>query len=250
MIIELPKRVGGPDVEYLQQQINSMKNQLENAYGTGGGSITVEEIKAMNLEVGKQIKMGPNAVISWLQVTDNEDVASVEATQKKIDEVNTMLSERITAVNNNIPSDYVPYDPYQTYIDGHMVITEVVAAQNLLIEGGTVRIKSGANDNYMELTDTSGERTVYLSPDMMTMWGTSGGTQIFGGGVYVGSGMSSMIKIEESTGITVGGTAVSLSGHSHSGYASSGHTHSMLNGSTDNVLITGAFSDRSLQAVV
>ena len=151
MIIELPKRVGGTDVEYLQQQINAMKNQLENAYGGAGSGVTIEEIKAMRLEVGKEIKMGPNAVISWLQVTDNEDVASAEATQKKIDEVNELMATLRSNINNvdtkvdNL--NYIPYDPYQTYIDGHMVITETVAANNLLINGGYINIDVGGASN-------------------------------------------------------------------------------------------------------
>lgn len=172
-MIELPKRIGNiSDTDYLQEQINSMKHQLDNS--VGGSATTIANLSVENLEVKGKIDMGKNTSISWLNIKDNDDVAymdSVEETRKAIAE-----AER------KIPTNYIPYT---TYIDGRMVITSLLQANDLKITGGTINMVSGnaptnghgsADSNKIQLT---GDRyNLYLYPDEIRISNPSNGNLI------------------------------------------------------------------------
>ena len=102
----------------------------------------------------------------------------------------------------------IPSDAYITAITKNTIQTEYLTANHLTIKGGSVQIKSGANTNYIELTDTTGAYNLYMSPSGITMYGTNGSVEIVDGSIHVGSSMSSMIKIEDGGVLTVGGYQV------------------------------------------
>lgn len=102
----------------------------------------------------------------------------------------------------------IPTDAHITQITKNAIQTEYLTANHLTIKGGSVQIKSGANTNYIELTDTTGAYNLYMSPSGITMYGTNGSVEIVDGSIHVGSSMSSMIKIEDGGVLTVGGYQV------------------------------------------
>ena len=86
----------------------------------------------------------------------------------------------------------IPTDAYITAITKNTIQTEYLTANHLTIKGGSVQIKSGANTNYIELTDTTGAYNLYMSPSGITMYGTNGSVEIVDGSIHVGSSMSSI----------------------------------------------------------
>lgn len=145
MIIELPKNINGTDTEHLQEQITSMKEQLNNYYSNTQNTVVGD------LEVKGTIKMGKQARISWANIDGTEDVATQESVQATLD--------AIEEVEGRIPTNYVPYT---TDIDGNHVITQYLIANNLDIKGGSVNVNSYSENglSVISLHNTYGNKTV------------------------------------------------------------------------------------------
>ena len=95
-------------------------------------TVTTEFIKALNLSVGNEIKMGENAVISWGQV-------------------------------ENIPSDLaytddIPTDAYITQITKDTVTTAFIKALNLSV-GNEIKMGENATISWNQVTDAANQVT-------------------------------------------------------------------------------------------
>lgn len=85
---------------------------------------------------------------------------------------------------------------YMTAITQNTIQTGYLTANHLTIQGGAIRIRSGAEENYMELHDTTDDHTIYMSPSYLSLSSSSGDTEISGGYISVGTGTSAIVKIE------------------------------------------------------
>jgi hypothetical protein len=70
-------------------------------------TVTTAFIAALNLEVGNEIAMGPNAIISWDKVTGTENVETITGAQAKVDAIdvggrNLLLNRCITGRNTQV----------------------------------------------------------------------------------------------------------------------------------------------------
>lgn len=85
---------------------NAMDADTKNVIS---GCITADTIKALNLEVGNQIKMGKNATISWNKVTGTSNVANKSdiPNDEYITEItkNSITSEYIKALNLEVGNE-------------------------------------------------------------------------------------------------------------------------------------------------
>lgn len=97
---------------------------------------------------------------------------------------------------------------YMTAITQNTIQTGYLTANHLTIQGGAIKIRSGADENYMELHDTTDDHTIYMSPSYLSLSSSdSGDTEISGGYISVGTGTSATVKIEAG-GIRIGNSYV------------------------------------------
>lgn len=176
-MIELPKRIGNiSDTDYLQEQIDSMKHQLN---GESGGYVTTVH----DLEITGEIKMAPNSKISWNNIDGAEDVASAGATQEAIRKVQEMAEQAKSTADSAASAIPTKYVPYSTYIDGRMVISESLAANNLLITGGKINMEGdGCCYFYRNGSDGKEQFSTAIGASGVEVWEKGGGTTFVNGG--------------------------------------------------------------------
>lgn len=226
-MIELPKRIGNiSDTDYLQEQINSMKHQLDNS--VGGNTTTIANLSVENLEVKGKIDMGKNTSISWLNIKDADDVA----TQQSVEET----KKAIEAISGSIPRNYVPYT---TDISGNHVISEYFIANNLKITGGEINIQTGsATKDHITLNYSNSSTSQYYTTSLSSYGlktrldsGARPYTNVYGGTIEIGNNASSNVVISNS-GMTIGGKSVlkegdAVSNATNATYAAYGYHTSM-----------------------
>ena len=138
----------GPNAKIEWSNVNNTPDVATKSYVTGQGyqnqsqvstlatqitkdTITSTYIKGLNLEVGNQISMGPNAKISWNNVTNTPDVATKSYVTGQGYQTSTQVDAIVTGKG------------YQTYtqvteITRNTISTENIYATNLKVKAANI----------------------------------------------------------------------------------------------------------------
>ncbi|MCQ2570551.1 MAG: hypothetical protein MJ139_06660, partial [Limosilactobacillus sp.] len=118
------------------------KDYVDSAISESGGmtsdmvtqitrdTVTTTFIKALNLTVGNEIQMGPNAVITWDQVTGIDDIATKDYVSQVIVEAGGMDENAVTIIaRNEIASATITGNQIRgntiTSLDGKSVVIDL-----------------------------------------------------------------------------------------------------------------------------
>lgn len=239
-VSDLPTIVGSDNVNYDLETVfkeitdNGLKRGLFmnngslfiNADYIQAGTISAARIKTDDLLVGRNIKLAPEARISWNIVTDNDGVVTQ-------DNIVTKLKNYVTGSNwDTILTDYLVFGDVYTQIGSDFVITGKLAATNILageITGCT--IKTASSTNYITL------KNQYL-----TLYNDSSEKVRLGYDNFYGTGIIPYLYLGNSS--IKGGSTLDMTANGYGIFQSNGTSINFLKNTTvqGDLTVTGAVS--------